>query len=247
MARPFPARWEKWLWEKWHSYRLMPEEVRRGIRERTAVLMEEKRFEGCGGLPAVTEEMRVLVLGQAAVLLLVPGSRDFFPRLRSILIYPGAFRDRARRRFGRSETDEEREWQTLLGESWDTGSLILSWDNVKRGAAGDPDGVNVVLHEFAHQLDQGDGSPDGVPALDTFEDYQRWAEVFQRRFDQMSSLLAQGREPLLDEYGATDAAEFFAVATEAFFSTPRRLKREMGDLYDELRRYYGVDPGEWKS
>lgn len=245
MSEPFPALWEKWLQERWKIYRSLPEEVRAGVRQRVAVLVREKRFEACGGLERITDEMRVLVLAQASLLLLVPGCRDFFPRLRSILIYPGAFRDQARRRFGRPEEEEERDRGTLLGESWSSGSLILSWDSVKRSAWGDPDGINVVLHEFAHQLDLDDGSTDGVPGLGSLEDSQRWAEVFQRRFDQMTSQLAEGREPVLDEYGATDPPEFFAVATEAFFETPRRLKREMGDLYEELRRYYGVDPARW--
>ena len=247
MQQPFPALWEKWLWEKWRTYRLMPESARQGIRERTLVLIAEKRFEACGGLKEITDEMRVLVSAQASLLILVPGSRNFFPSLKSILIYPVAFRDQARRHFGRSDFDQEQDRGTLLGESWISGSVILSWDNVKRGAAGDPDGINVVLHEFAHQLDESDGSPDGAPELDAMEDYQRWAGVFQRRFDEMASALERGREPLLDEYGATDAAEFFAVATETFFSSPLRLKREMRDLYEELQRYYAVDPAKWEG
>lgn len=248
MAEPFPPRWEKWLWEKSRSYRLLPDDLREQVRQRTLVLAAEKRFEACGGLEAVTEEMQVLVLAQAALLILVPGSRNFFPALKSILLYPRAFQDRARRHFGRREGDEELDRGELLGESWTSGSLILAWDSVKRGAAGtDPDGINVVLHEFAHQIDEaGDGHVDGVPALESFEDYERWAAVFQRRFDEMASLLEQGREPLLDEYGATDPAEFFAVATEAFFATPRRMKREMADLYAELRRFYAVDPAAWE-
>lgn len=248
MAQPFPPSWEKWLWQKWRSFRLMPEDVREQVRRRTLVLAAEKRFEACGGLESVTEEMRVLVLAQAALLILVPGSRNFFPDLRSILVYPGAFRDRVRRRFGRRECDDERDREELLGESWTSGSLILAWDSVKRGASGaDPDGVNVVLHEFAHQIDEaGDGSVDGVPALESLEDYERWAGVFQRRFEEMITQLEQGRQPLLDDYGATDPAEFFAVATETFFSAPRRLKREMADLYAELRRFYEVDPAAWE-
>lgn len=246
LREPFPRTWEKWLREKWRAYRIMPEEVRQAIRQRTAVLFAEKRFEACGDLEEVTEPMRVLILAQAALLLLVPGSRGFFPSLRSILVYPVAFRDRVRRRFGRSEPDEEIDRGILLGESWSTGSLILSWDDVNRGAAGEADGVNVVLHEFAHQLDQGDGSSDGAPELETMEDYDRWTRIFQRRFEEMTARVARGREPLLDEYGATDPAEFFAVATEAFFETPRRLKREMRDLYEELRRFYAVDPAAWE-
>jgi len=242
--RSFPAEWERVLQERWPRYRRLPEELRAGIRERILVLQAEKRFEACGGLAAVTDEMRVLILGQAALLLLGGGGRDYFPRLRSILVYPNAYRDQAERRFGWGE-DDERDLGVRLGESWTSGSVVLAWDSVKHGAAGRHDGINVVFHEFAHQLDQDDGRSDGVPPLETQEDYLRWAEVFQARYEELLEEIHDGRAPLLDEYGATDPAEFFAVATETFFERPRRMRREMGDLDEELRRYYEVDPAGW--
>ena len=133
----------------------------------------------------------------------------------------------------------------MLGESWTSGSVVLAWDSVLKGAANEDDGKNVVIHEFAHQLDQADGVGDGAPILKDRGEYQDWAKVFSKHYEQLVERTNKGRKTLLDNYGATNPAEFFAVATEAFFESRDRLKKKHPNLYSELKDYYQLDPAEW--
>jgi len=245
MALPFPREWEDLLQAKWRLYPRLPVEVRQRLHGCVHVLLDEKRFEACGGLPEITLEMRVLIAAQAALLLVGRPVEEhgFYPDLISILVYPGSFRDKGRRTFSLREGAGD----VRLGESWTSGSVILSWHSVKRGAAGDHDGINVVFHEFAHQIDQANGDPDGAPDFDNPEDAAQWSTVFSSRYQELIEDLEHGGNPLLDEYGASDPAEFFAVSTETFFEKPREMDREMPDLYDELADFYGLDPVKWRK
>lgn len=241
----FPPEWDDLLDHRFAVYRHLPDALRDRLRERILRFVNEKQFEACGGLETVTVEMRVLVAAQAALLLVGRPKDPLYPRLHSILLYPGAFRDRGKRVFGLEEGDDT-ERDIRLGESWNTGSVILAWDSVQHGAASDDDGMNVVLHEFAHQLDQADGSTDGTPSLDAVGKYQDWAAIFQREYEALVDQANDPRsDPLLDPYGAENPAEFFAVATETFFELPEDLREKHPELYGELRDYYGVDPAEW--
>ncbi len=241
---PLPDEWRALLSAKWRLYNRLPPEIGQRLGGYIHILLAEKRFEACGRLPEITDEMRVLIAAQAALLLVGRPEKEhqFYPDLVSILVYPGSFRDRVRRIFSLREDEGE----IRLGESWTSGSVILSWHSVKRGAAGDHDGLNVVFHEFAHQIDQVGGDPDGAPVFDDPEDAARWSAVFRDHYHDLIDDLEQGADPLLDEYGATDPAEFFAVSTESFFERPREMKREMPDLYAELAAFYGLDPVTWK-
>lgn len=242
MATPFSAGETEILDREFPRWRAVPAAFRSRFAGITRILMEEKNYEPCGGLERVTEEMRLLIAAQAALTILGKKDHRFFPRLHSILVYPGGFRDRGRRRFGIDDEDRG----VLYGESWETGSVILSWDNVLAGARNDDDGMNVVIHEFAHQIDQYNGVADGVPELPTRADYVRWSEVMGRHYDELvEASKTRDPEPFLDPYGATHPCEFFAVATEAFFEDPLDLEYEHPDLYEELSRFFGLDPAGW--
>lgn len=244
-VREFPDHWTEILERRFAIYPHLPDSLREDLHQRLLGFVNRKRFEACGSLAEVTEEMRVLVAAQACLLLIGRPREKLFPRLKSILLYPGAFRDRGRRTFGLDAGDGD-ERVIRLGESWTTGSVILAWDSVKRGAANDHDGMNVVLHEFAHQLDQADGIGDGVPTLDAVGDYQDWEEIMKREYEELVEDANNPRaRPLMDTYGAENPAEFFAVATETFFEMPEDLSEEHPELYGELRDYYGVDPVSW--
>ena len=121
---------------------------------------------------------------------------------------------------------------------------------------GDPDAdeqgelvpaYNVVLHEFAHQLDLENGAMDGAPRLDSQGAYERWAHVFESAIETLRSQIESDIEPVIDDYAAEDPAEFFAVATESFFETPFALLDEFPDVYEELRAYYRQDPVSWSG
>lgn len=191
--------------------------------------LRDKRFVGCGGLE-VTDEMRVLVAGMASLMVLRPAA-PVFPQLREILLYPGPFLVPI------TEPDEfglvPDEPEERIGESWHGDRVILSWPDVE--AALDGDEVNVVVHEFAHQLDDEGPSGEGTPRL---ADYGEWAEVMQSEFER----LRRHRRPrVLDPYGAESPAEFFGVVSEAFFQRGADLAQHHPRLYDLLHRYYGFE------
>src|SRR5208282_3742838 len=162
-----------------------------------------------------------------------------YPGVEAVLVYPGAYRAPTRRSEGGVVIESE---QARLGESWTRGVVVLAWDHVKSGAAQPTDGQNVVLHEFAHQLDAEDGSMDGAPDLGARARYTSWAHVLGDEFGELSSKIHAGRPSDIDGYGATNPAEFFAVVTEMFFEKPRALKRRHPELYGELASFYKQDP-----
>jgi hypothetical protein len=208
------------------------------------VFLAEKRFEGCGGLE-LTDEIRVTIATQACLLLL-HRKTDYYPQLITILVYPSGFiveQDRP---------VEGHIWQGgkegRLGETGRTmGSLVLAWDAAKSGGRDPSDGKNLVLHEFAHQLDFEDSVADGVPALSSRDEKRSWAEVMKMEFAALRAADETGIPTLLDAYGATNPAEFFAVATEAFFERPRALRSRHPRLYQELQIFFRQDPALYSS
>ncbi len=233
----FPAAWLGVLRERIPYYRLLTEQEQRELRRLIRVFLAEKTFEGCGGLE-MTDEIRVTIAAQACILLL-NRAHDYYPGLRSILVYPSSYT--APSEFVDDagivhEGDEHR-----LGEAWLRGAIILSWDDVRRDASDFADGRNVTLHEFAHQLDQQDGSFDGAPLLERGH-YRSWARVLMREYRALGEAADRGQATLLDQYGASDPAEFFAVVTEAFFECPEALQSRHPELYAELKKFYRQDP-----
>ena len=210
-----------------------PREVREKLEPIIQVLLGEKSFEACGGLEEVTREMKLVILAQAA-LLLVGRKHRYYPILRSILVYPDAY----------VASDEEGEG-VRLGESWSSGSVVLAWRSVAMGGRNAYDGLNVVLHEFSHQLDQEDGRADGLPILADGMSSREWAKAFQESYENFCDRVNRGKKTVLDDYGATNPAEFFSVATETFFEKAEQLEEKYPELYGQLREYYGLDPARW--
>lgn len=213
---------------------LEQDELLRHARE----LISSRSWEGCGGLE-LTDEMRLIIAVQA-VLLTWKRTDDPFPQLKSILVYPTTFRPKPPFELVADRSDEER--PPALGESWASGTVVLAWDDVVRGAADARDGHNVVLHEFAHQLDTADGLADGVPPLATPADSQEWHRTLLDAHDRLEHSIRSGTRMPIDSYGLTNRAEFFAVATESFFERPGALKRSFPELYKQLTGYYRQDP-----
>ncbi|MBT8045179.1 MAG: zinc-dependent peptidase, partial [Verrucomicrobiae bacterium] len=198
------------------------------------VFIHEKSFEACGGLETVTGHMQRVIAAQAC-LLLVNRKHDYYRKLRSILLYPTAYKAK----------DEHGEESVRLGESWHSGSVILAWESVIAGGRNEEDGHHVSLHEFAHQLDQVDGAADGVPELAGTGSYRAWSQVFSKAYKRFNDKVDRGKRTVIDDYGATNPAEFFAVATETFYEKPRQLKEEYPKVYQQLKSYYQVNPLEW--
>lgn len=216
----------------------LSEADRRELEGHIRVFLAEKNFEGCGGLE-LTDEIKLTIAAQACILLL-HRQTDYYPDVASILVYPSAYvvRD-TRERLGDVVIVGD---QTRIGESWVRGVVVLSWDAVQRDASNVHDGHNVVLHEFAHQLDAEDGEMDGVPDLGSRALYSAWAHALGAEYRELVEKVAADRQSDLDGYGAKNPAEFFAVVTEAFFEKSARLKRKHPELYAALSAFYRQDP-----
>lgn len=236
LAQPFPTPWAPHL-EQLPFYERLEPAGRRRLRDDLRILIAEKNWEGCGGL-VLTDEMRVVIAATASLLLLGL-DHDHYQRVSSILVYPSGWRVPGAVH-GNGEVQGERRH---LGEAWQQGPVVLAWDAARHGAFDPRDGHNLVLHEFAHQLDFMDGSADGRPLLRASGDGRAWRDTLQREFDALTAADERGKKTLLDPYGATNPAEFFAVATECFFERGPALRARHPALYDVLRRYYGQDPG----
>ncbi len=240
-AQPFPAAWREILERRVPYVRRLPASLRKQLEGHIQVFVAEKSFVGCAGLE-ITEEMRVTIAAQACLLILNRRS-DYFPSLAQVLVYPAAFVVERLRAGPLGLVQEQR--NVLSGESWTHGQIVLSWEDVLAGAAIDNDGRNVVIHEFAHQLDQVKGYANGAPWLGSRHRYPRWSQVMHAEYARLQQQISIGEPSLLNQYGATSPAEFFAVVSEVFFEQPREMEAAHPALYGELRSLYRVDPSSW--
>ena len=216
----------------------LSDEDQRELEGHMQVFLAEKRFEGCGGL-AMTDEIRLTIAAQACVLLL-HRETDYYSGLGSILVYPSAYVVKGtRQKLGDLVVESD---QVRVGESWVRGAVVLAWDAVQRGASNSHDGHNVVLHEFAHQLDAEDGAMNGAPDLGRPSSYSAWARALGAEYQELLARVAAHQPGDIDAYGAISPAEFFAVVTEAFFEKGARLRAKHPDLYEVLRAFYRQDP-----
>ncbi len=224
--QPFPSEWEAIVAERLPFAASLQEDERRAFLTHLKVFAWEKNWEGAHGLE-VTDEMKVVIAG-AAGRLSRRLSLDVYDGLKSIVIYP-------------SHYQHEGQDGIVFGEANRWGTVVLSWDAVEHGIGNPFDGHDTALHELAHVLDIADGAFDGTPNLHDGADYHSWIKVFSARYERMKD---QPHKSVLRRYGATNEAEFFAVATETFFEKPRQLQKKAPELYAELARFYRVDPVE---
>lgn len=238
LSKSFPAKWLSIIQRNVPFYDCLPPEDQFELQRLIQVFLDEKKFEGCGGLE-ITDEIRVTIAAQACILLL-GGTSDFYPKLFSIIVYPSAFVAKVQQYQPGGLVSEG--IQPRLGESWSRGAIVLSWDDVLQGASDIHDGHNLVYHEFAHQLDNESGKGKGAPRLPKPSMYISWARVLTKEYQSLVDAVVNHRPSLLDRYGAASPAEFFAVATEFFFEKPIELKAVHPDLYEQLRLFYRRDP-----
>lgn len=237
----FPETWLGLLRRHVPLYGRLPAALREQLHGHIQVLLAEKDFHGAGGL-VVTDAMRLIVAAQAALLVLNRPT-DYFPELYSIVLHPDEFV--VNRETWDAAGLHHRQRQVLSGESWETGQLVLSWDDSLAGGMDCGDGYNVVLHEFAHQLDLGSGAMNGTPRLASAAQYAAWHAAFSPAYADHCDRVEAGADTWLDPYAATGPEEFFAVLTEAFFELPDELRTEFPDIYTCLCGYYRVDPAQW--
>lgn len=240
LQQPVPDAWHAIMEERLALYMWLAPQERSQLLDLVRLFLDRKQFHGCTGLE-VTDEMRVIIAAQACLLLLNRRT-EVYPQLQHILLYPGAFMHRGEQlnEDGTvSDFEEER-----LGESWQEGKVILSWDDIEQDLEQPDDGHNVVLHEFAHQLDAETGNENGTPPLHHNKSSE-WVAVMTREYEALGRAAEHEEETFLDPYGATAPAEFFAVLTETFFELPFELEHFHPELFTQLLRFYQTDPRHW--
>jgi Mlc titration factor MtfA (ptsG expression regulator) len=220
-------------------YRRLSPEDQAELGGHVHVFLDEKRFEGARGF-VVTSEV-VLSIAAQACLLLLHRETDYYPRLRTIIVYPDTYVAPRRERRGWVESERE---DVLHGESWGQGVIVLSWARTVESSTYQ-DGGNLVLHEFAHQLDEEDGHANGAPILGPHITPAIWARTMRRAYDALRMAAVIGEETLLDPYGAESPSEFFSVATETFFERGTELRAQHPEVYEQLKLYYQQDPAAW--
>jgi MtfA peptidase len=242
LEQPFPEAHVRILERNVKHYARLDEPAQKRLRDLVQVFIAEKHWEGCGGL-ALSEEMQVTIAAQACLLVLeLP--HNLFENVESIFVYPSTVvrPETAQGVFVRSRSLVASGPIALFGEAHVRGPVVLAWDRVLRDGRNPVDGHNLVYHEFAHKLDMLDGSADGTPPLETSAERQRWREVCERSFLALRARSARGEASFLDQYGAVNEAEFFAVASEHFFDQPRALEQADRELYRVLSCFYRQDP-----
>lgn len=237
LEEPFAASTLEMLESRVPLYRALPAALKPALHRAMRRFLLDKRFVGCDGFE-VTDEVRHIVAAQAC-LLVCRREHARFDGFTSVLVYPDAFVVDVVDHDGEVEIVSA---QTRAGESWAGGPVILSWADVEAGLDVQDDGYNVVLHEFAHKLDDENETGEGLPLLRDPAQLESWAEVLGREY----AALARGEGELLDDYGAVSPAEFFAVVTEHFFEQGAALAAGHPALYAEFRRYYGLDTASWR-
>jgi Mlc titration factor MtfA (ptsG expression regulator) len=236
-AKPLPAGWREILERRVPYFHRLPPDLQRQLERHVRVFVAEKSFIGCAGFE-VTDEVRVTIAAHACLLVL-NRKTDYYPNLRQILVYPSAFLVERMRAEPSGVVHEQR--HALSGESWTQGQVVISWEDVLEAGSGH----NVVIHEFAHQLDQRKGYANGAPWLGRRDRYPRWSRVMLEEFALLQQQAMMGQPSLFSHYGATSPAEFFAVVSEVFFERPRELAAMHPALHEELRTLYRVDPSAW--
>ena len=208
------------------------------LQSKIKLIVAEKNWEGCAGLE-LTDEIRVTIAAQAGLMLLgVPNF--YFDNVKTILVFPNAFRRQTSSGLVIDETYR-------AGEAWQGGPIVLSWQDTLKGGRNEDDGHNLVIHEFAHALDGLDGEMGGNVMFDDPDASYRWSRVVEREFKLLCQAKEAGTRTLLDHYGATNEAEFFAVSSETFFEQPRKLNEEHTELFELLSTYYKLDPRNWQK
>ena len=238
LAEPFTPAWLRYLEANLWQYARLQEAQRRKLHDLVKVFVAEKNWEGCGGLE-MNDEVRVTIAAQACLMALGVEPNYYFERVLTILVYPDAYLKLQRENIGPVVSERH---ATMEGEHWYRGPIILSWSSVLEGGRNPRDGHNLVVHEFAHFLDSLEGDFDGVPPLANHRESRNWKQLIDQEHRRLVRMAMDAQPTLLDAYGATNKAEFFAVSTESFFEQPWEMRQWHPELYDVMKRFYQQDP-----
>ena len=229
----FPQEWIDILKTHFALYSKLTKDLRKQLHGHISIFLAEKNFVGYQGI-VIDDTIRVVIAAQACILLLNRHT-NYYPHLTNILVYPNVFNH---------TSQKSQQLSGRLGESWHRGPIVLSWQHSHSGGLNSTDGENVVMHEFAHQLDQENNIGEGLPELQK-NNIKQWSRILSKEFKTLKMKYKFRKQSFLDKYGATNPAEFFAVITEHFIEQPQKFYKKHPDLYKELQLYYQINPLEW--
>lgn len=243
MKQSFPEEWEHFLHQNVPYTRHLPAELQEKLKGLVNIFISENNFEGCAGLE-ITDEIRVTIAAQASILMLgIDDLSFFYDDLRSVLVYPESYVAEVKNRNNSFFVEEG--FQQRQGEAWSHGNVVLAWNEVQMGGSDIHDGQNLVFHEFAHQLDYEYGATRQIESDYENSQYLSWARVLGREYQKILQSLERNQQTLINSYGATNIAEFFAVITECFFEKPDELKNRHPELYHKFKDFYQQDPASY--
>lgn len=234
---PFPAEWDEWIRRNVaHVAGLSPEEYAR-LKQWIQIFHAEKYWEGCDGLK-ITDEMKATISAQAGYMARGLGEY-YFDHLKTILVYPHIVYRADRIHEGGIVSEDP---FGRIGEALKAGPVSLVWPQVLEDGRRMNPGHNVVFHEFAHVLDWSDHYLDGTPDLPNADLFERWQHAMKAEFQALTHAVRHGRSTVIDAYGATNIAEFFAVSTECFFELPHLMSARHSEWFGLLREFYKINP-----
>ena len=239
---PFPADWHKILCNNFEVYNYLPHDIRHKLRQKIKIFIAEKNFEGCNNLELTA--FHKVIVAAAACLVVVNIKDDLYPYLNTIIIYPDIYQNNNEASAGKNVITETPHY--VSGESWGTGSIVLAWNVCLKDCQNYGTGSNVIIHEFTHQLDAENGPTDGIPAIYNDKLLLEWETFFKKEFFHFRADGRHGHD-VINDYGAVNAAEFYAVCTEKFFEQPAKFKRQHTQIYDEFKKFYNIDPASWQK
>lgn len=247
LAIPWEESWSQSLRKYFRQYRILEHQVENGqlspellkkLHDATKIIVNEKSWSGIDGL-LVNDEIKVTIAAQASLMLL--GVNDYyFDNVSTIIVSPQSLQQEI---FDGLVVHQD---QHVAGLAYREGYVVLSWHDVVMGGRSSGDGHNLVIHEFAHCLDNIDGDMSGDLIFSDQQMAQRWEAVLDREYETLRDSVRTGRHTVLDGYGATNKAEFFAVAAETFFERPERLKQSHRELFQLLVNYFRINPITWE-
>jgi MtfA peptidase len=241
VAASFPSAWEKIVRRNVAHYCMLNAAEQAQLRALIQVFFAEKNWEGAGGLD-LTDEIRITISAQACLLLLgLP--HNYYQNVQSIIVYPSTVVPPPRKPgFFENVTAPVEPGHPIIGQAFQQGPVIIIWDAALQGGRHPESGHNVIYHEFAHKLDMLDGAANGTPPLRHRAEFRDWVETCSHEYLRLKHDAERGKKSFLNAYGATNEAEFFAVATEQFFDQPSSMIQQAPELYRVLKEYYCQDP-----
>lgn len=242
LPSPFPAAWQATLEREVPFYSRMPrDEDRSQLRSDIFRFVDDKTWTPFD--VDIDERKKLIIAAHACLLLNGRIDLPVYPRTREIILRSGVFGPRTQSIAPDGRLFESHE--ARIGEAWYRGPIVLSWGAIEPLTIAPHPAHNVILHEFAHALDHLDGHSDGTPPLESRRALAEWAEVFSREFERLRNAAEGLQSNIIDPYGATNAPEFFAVVTEAFFCRATMLNRQHPELFEQMRLFFRQDPSGW--